>query len=319
MQKLQAAADRNRTYSAVVLLDTKQFRQLSDDTITVSQPPAAGDWAVGSRRPEVPPRDRLRPAAASDYAARERPHRREEAAAERLRRVHDADPSLSPTGKYLARVRRQGLVHDLRARRQEDEPDRRSSKVKFFNEEDDHPGDAAAVRPAAVDRATASSSSSTTATTSGSSRPTAPSPRTSRRSAARSRSASRSCRRAARTTATPTDRGIDLSKPLLLGAENLHTRDTGFYRLEPGGDPKLLIMGARRYGLPTKAKNADVYLLTVQTFYDSTRTTTSPTPGLPRAEARDGHQPEGEGVQLGQGRAGPLHEHRRRAAVGRAR
>ena len=42
--------------------------------------------------------------------------------------------------------------------------------------------------------------------------------------------------------------GIDLSKPLLLAAENLHTRDTGFYRLEPGGTPKLLVMGARNYG-----------------------------------------------------------------------
>src|SRR5262249_24398307 len=63
-------------------------------------------------------------------------------------------------------------------------------------------------------------------------------------------------------------RGIDLSKAHLLGAENLHTRDTGFYRLEPGSAPKLLIMGARRYGQPTRAKNANVYILTVQTFYD---------------------------------------------------
>jgi dipeptidyl aminopeptidase/acylaminoacyl peptidase len=68
---------------------------------------------------------------------------------------------------------------------------------------------------------------------------------------------------------TPTDdRGIDLTKTVLLAAENLHTRDTGFYRLEPGAEPKMLVMGARRYGPPTKAKNADVYLLTVSSFYD---------------------------------------------------
>ena len=60
--------------------------------------------------------------------------------------------------------------------------------------------------------------------------------------------------------------GVDLSKPQLLRAENMQTRDTGFYRLEAGAPPKLLIMGAREYGPPTKAKDADVYLLTAQTF-----------------------------------------------------
>jgi hypothetical protein len=47
-QKLQATADQARTYSAVVLLDSKQFRQLSDETMTVSQPPSGSDWALGS-------------------------------------------------------------------------------------------------------------------------------------------------------------------------------------------------------------------------------------------------------------------------------
>ncbi len=43
----------------------------------------------------------------------------------------------------------------------------------------------------------------------------------------------------------------------------------GFYRLEPGSaEPKLLVMGARSYGLPIKAKDADTYLLTISTFYD---------------------------------------------------
>ena len=58
-----------------------------------------------------------------------------------------------------------------------------------------------------------------------------------------------------------------MTKPLLLGAHNLATHDTGFYRLEPGAAaPKMLLMGARTYSAPTKAKDADVYLLTVQTF-----------------------------------------------------
>src|SRR5690606_7021234 len=65
------------------------------------------------------------------------------------------------------------------------------------------------------------------------------------------------------------DRGIDLTKPLLLAAENLETRDTGFYRLEPGGSPKLLVMGARRYSPNVvRAKDADVYLFQISTFSD---------------------------------------------------
>ena len=55
----------------------------------------------------------------------------------------------------------------------------------------------------------------------------------------------RSCACAAPRTTPSRTAAIDLSKPLLLGAENLHTRDTGFYRLEPGGTPKMLVMGAR--------------------------------------------------------------------------
>ena len=65
---------------------------------------------------------------------------------------------------------------------------------------------------------------------------------------------------------TPT--GFDLSKTWLLAAENLHTRDTGFYRLEPGQKPKLLVMAARKFGTPVQSKSGDTYLLTAQTFSD---------------------------------------------------
>ncbi len=63
------------------------------------------------------------------------------------------------------------------------------------------------------------------------------------------------------------ERWIDASKPLLLHAENLDTWDTGFFRASiEGGDPKQLIMSAKNLSMPVKAKNADVYLLTEQTF-----------------------------------------------------
>jgi dipeptidyl aminopeptidase/acylaminoacyl peptidase len=65
------------------------------------------------------------------------------------------------------------------------------------------------------------------------------------------------------------ERGFDLTKPLLLKADNERTRDEGFYRLEPGAEPKLLVMGARSYGVPLKAKDANVYLLTISSFHDA--------------------------------------------------
>ncbi len=67
----------------------------------------------------------------------------------------------------------------------------------------------------------------------------------------------------------PREKVIDPAKPLLLRAECLRTRDTGFYRLRPGGSPpERLIMAARNFGPPIKAKHADVLALPVSTFYD---------------------------------------------------
>jgi dipeptidyl aminopeptidase/acylaminoacyl peptidase len=65
----------------------------------------------------------------------------------------------------------------------------------------------------------------------------------------------------------PQERGIDPAQPLLLSAENESTRDSGFYRTKiDGGQPQKLIMAAKRFGLPTKARIADTYLLTESTF-----------------------------------------------------
>jgi dienelactone hydrolase len=71
-----------------------------------------------------------------------------------------------------------------------------------------------------------------------------------------------------RSGADRADRGLDTSKPWLLRAENLTTRDTGFYRMMPGAKPQLLVMGARNYGTPTKAAKGDTQILTIQTFKD---------------------------------------------------
>ncbi len=65
----------------------------------------------------------------------------------------------------------------------------------------------------------------------------------------------------------PKERSIDPAKPLLLHAENEETRDSGFYRDRVnGGLPEKLVMGAKDFNTPTKAKDADVLMLTASRF-----------------------------------------------------
>jgi dipeptidyl aminopeptidase/acylaminoacyl peptidase len=72
-----------------------------------------------------------------------------------------------------------------------------------------------------------------------------------------------------RTEAEARERWIDGAKPLLLAAENLKTWESGFFRGSlQGVDPKELVMAARSFGTPVKARDADVYLLTGQTFHE---------------------------------------------------
>ena len=65
----------------------------------------------------------------------------------------------------------------------------------------------------------------------------------------------------------PKERSIDPAKPLLLHAENEETRDSGFYRDRVnGGLPEKLVMGAKDFNNPIKAKDADVLMLTASRF-----------------------------------------------------
>lgn len=63
-------------------------------------------------------------------------------------------------------------------------------------------------------------------------------------------------------------RGIDLSKPLTLAAEHQATRETGFYRTVPGSlaPPARLLWGAKSYRYAGRAKDAGVLLITASRF-----------------------------------------------------
>jgi dipeptidyl aminopeptidase/acylaminoacyl peptidase len=65
----------------------------------------------------------------------------------------------------------------------------------------------------------------------------------------------------------PRERWIEPAKPLMLQGENLKTFATGFFRSSlDGGEPKQLLMASKVLSAPVKAKDADVYLFTAQTF-----------------------------------------------------
>ena len=69
---------------------------------------------------------------------------------------------------------------------------------------------------------------------------------------------------------TDDDHAIDPAKPLLLRAFSETTKASGFYRDVLGAqkEPEKIVMGDLAYGVPQKAKNADVYMVTKSTFVD---------------------------------------------------
>ena len=66
----------------------------------------------------------------------------------------------------------------------------------------------------------------------------------------------------------PRERWIDPDKPMLLSAESQETRDSGFYRDKVNSDavPQKLLLAAKDFNNPTKAKDADVLMLTASRF-----------------------------------------------------
>ncbi len=66
----------------------------------------------------------------------------------------------------------------------------------------------------------------------------------------------------------PEEKSIDPAKPLLLRAENILTRESGFYRtrLDSKTGPEKIVMAAKDFGTPVKARDADVLVLATQTF-----------------------------------------------------
>ena len=286
MQKIRGDVERNRSFSAVVFLDTKefrpgsagvspapanaagtaalpglQFRQVSDESLTVGLP-AIGDWALGSDN-----RKYLHLTGYADPVPRDVSVVNVKTGETKpVLTAFNGSASLSPNGKYLLTF--DGKHWSTIAIADGTKTNLTSQlKVKFFDEEVDHPAEPPpyGAQGWSTDgkfvllydrfdlwKVAADGSTVQNLTIVG------------RAQQIRFRYVH----------VRPDDdndevvRGTDLSKPMLLAAENLQTRDTGFFRLEPGEAPKKLVMDARKFGLPTKAKHADTFVFTSQTFYD---------------------------------------------------
>ncbi|MCS6865829.1 MAG: prolyl oligopeptidase family serine peptidase [Gemmataceae bacterium] len=262
MQKVRAEEERrsgrSRTYNAVIHLDTKEFRHLSNEQLTV-EAPSVGDWAIAADDSKYRFMTGYAYPVPNDYSL----VNIRTGAIKPLLTAAEHGLTLSPTGQYL-------LGFDGQNWFTISVPDAKKTNltahlgVKFFNEHHDMPSPPSAYGSAGwssdgrfvllrdrydIWKIAADGSCAENLTKIGRTQNI-------RFTIVQPRSVEERTK----------ERGIDLKQPLLLAAVNLTTYDTGFYRLEPGGTPKLLLMGARAYGTPVKAHQAEVYLLTVQTF-----------------------------------------------------
>jgi dipeptidyl aminopeptidase/acylaminoacyl peptidase len=257
MQKVRYTG--SRTYRAVFHLDDRSCRQLTDENLSNVQTAAAGDWALAlddrAYRTLVGGTEASAPWDIDLINART-------GARKSLVKKQSFQPSLSPGGKYLVRYDGKDW-HSLSVPSGKSVNLTAKIGVSFANEIYDQPSTPFPYGVAGWTKGDkhvllydrydvwmiAPDGSSAKNLTAGLGRISTTSLRIAR--------------------LDPAQRAFDMDKPLLLRAENEKTRNTGFYRLSFNGSAStLLIMGARNYGPPIKARKADKLLLTISTFYD---------------------------------------------------
>jgi dipeptidyl aminopeptidase/acylaminoacyl peptidase len=255
MQKVRAGQERNRSYRAVYHLKEKKFVQLADETMNGLNPADKGSWALGTDDREYRRLVGVDTNYSDVYLVNTTDGTRKP-----LLKKNQFGVTWSPNGKY-------GLVFDGKDWNTISVPDGKLTNltaklgVKFWREDHDSPSTAPAYGNGGWvkdDKAVllydqfdiwqvAPDGSSAKNLTDG----------VGRKEKIEFRYAKLDSE----------DRFIDPSKPLLLRAENVETRDSGFYRDKlDGGLPERLHWAAKNFTNPTKAKDADVLLLTASRF-----------------------------------------------------
>ena len=257
IQKVRAEQDRNRSYRAVYDLQAKKFVQLADETMEGIIPSNDGRVAVGSDHRKYRITADYDPGFSDYYLVN---------TADGSRKLIGAKQhggfSLSPNGKYAIHFDGKdwysysvadGSVTNLT----------KDIKVNFYDEEEDTPSIPGSYGVAGwtkddkdvllydhydVWQVAPDGSHAAKNLTDGVGR--------------KEKTTLRYVR------LDPKERSIDPDKPMLLSAENQETHDSGFYRDKVNSDalPQKLLMAAKDFNNPTKAKDTDVLILTASRF-----------------------------------------------------
>jgi dipeptidyl aminopeptidase/acylaminoacyl peptidase len=256
IQKVRAEQDRNRSYRAVYDLQAKKFVQLADDTMETISPSNDGSYAIGADNRKYRVTNDYDPGFTDYYLVNTSDGSRKP-----LLTKQRGNVSLSPNAKYAIYFDGKdwysysinggstvNLTKDI--------------KVNFYNEENDTPSTPGSYGIAGwtkddmdvllYDRydiwCVSPDGSATTNLTDGVGRKESTTLRYVR--------------------LDPRERWIDPDKPMLLSAENQETRDSGFYRDKVNSTalPQKLLMAAKDFNSPAKAKDADVLIMTASRF-----------------------------------------------------
>jgi dipeptidyl aminopeptidase/acylaminoacyl peptidase len=269
MQKVRSTQDKNRNYRAVYFLDTKKFVQLADKDMSEITLPDEGRYAIGMDDRPYRRMAEYDQAYSDYYIVDLESGERKPAGKQYAGGGGRGGSGLSPDGRYLLFYRERdwqtisipdGAVTNLTANR----------GLRFWNEEDDHPGEPRGYGNAGWTRdgksvllydrydvwQISADGKSAQNLTAGAGR------------------AQKIMFRVTRLEPEEDDepRGIDPKKPLLLTGVNQETFDTGYWRV-PAFDsmnqpaaPQKLIGGPKVYRALAKAKDADVVVMTASSF-----------------------------------------------------
>jgi len=256
IQKIRAEQDRNRSYRAVYDLQTKKFVQLADETMENISPSNDGSYAIGSDNRKYRTISDYDPGFTDYYLVNTSDGSRKPILAKQRGNV-----SLSPNAKYAIYFDGKdwysysvagGTTANLT----------KNISANFYNEENDVPSTPGSYGIAGWTKDDADvllydrydiwqvspDGNSAKNLTDGAGR--------------KESTALRYVR------LDPRERWIDPDKPMLLSAENQETHDSGFYRdkVNSTAPPQKLLMAAKDFNNPAKAKDADVMIMTASRF-----------------------------------------------------
>jgi dipeptidyl aminopeptidase/acylaminoacyl peptidase len=256
-QKVRATADLNHSYRAVYLIPQKKLIQLADDTMPELLPNDASRYGLGTYDKEYRPMQDYSGERVADYYLVDLETGQRTLLAKKLEGVMrwsgDGKYGLSFDGKdWNATALPGGKTVNLTAK----------LPVKFWNEENDTPSTPPAYGFGGWTRddkfvllydhydvwQVAADGSSAVNLTQGLGR--------------------KSHLEFRYVKLDPEEKTIDPAKPLLLRAEDAITHDSGYYTTTIGAKeaPRKLLIAAKDFNMPIKAKDADVYVLTAQSY-----------------------------------------------------